>query len=144
MPLFVTEENEVQSDRARRYMRTEAQVSDSGALVAKTRTWTRQPAIGFTGGVDIFLVQNDGIIVAHTGIRQFGVDGFRIPFKKSDRTEVWFHTFSAEEVARATALDVYHLHAPRDRFNDIVGEIMGKGGKVLDVATYFTGRFRGF
>jgi hypothetical protein len=137
MALTAVEENEIQSDRARRYMRTQVQVTGSGAVLAHTRTWTRQPFIGFTGGVDVFALDANDIILDHTGVHQFGVDGFRIPFKHSDRTVTWFDQLDQDILPQVAKLDIFHFHAPRDRFNDIADEIKSKGGKVLDIVKFF-------
>lgn len=136
MVLWAREENEIESDRRRRYMRTEAQVHDNGAIIAFTRIWTRQPWLGFTGGVDLFALDDNDTILAHSGMRSWGVDGFRIPFKHSDRTEMWFGELN---INGASKLDIYHFHAPRDRFNDIVNEVVQKGGKIVDVVGTFSG-----
>jgi hypothetical protein len=122
-------ENEVPSDMPRRYMNSTVRLSqEAGRLDGDTRTWTRQPWVGFTAGVCVLLVGANGEILHCTDIVRFGVDGFRIPFKRSDRTDHWVQGVPVDVAMRTARLEILHTHAPRTRLQDIIREV----GQVID------------
>jgi hypothetical protein len=121
-------QDEVRSDMPRRYMSSTVRLSqEGGRLDGDTRTWTRQPWVGYTGGVLVLLIGPNEEILHNTAVVQFGVDGFRIPFKRSDRTDHWVHGVPVE-ASRATArLEIVHTHAPKNRVLDIIREAQEVG-----------------
>jgi hypothetical protein len=116
-------QDEVRSSMPRRYMWTRAVLSqEAGRLDCTTRTWTRQPWVGFTAGAMIMLADSNGEYLWSSGLVQFGVDGFRIPFKSSDRTDRWQQSVPQEVSRKATRIEIVHTHAPKNRLNDIIRE----------------------
>jgi hypothetical protein len=117
-------EDEVHSDMPRRYMNSTVRLSqEAGRLDGDTRTWTRQPWVGFTAGVCVLLAGANGEILHCSDLVQFGVDGFRIPFKRSDRTDHWVQAVPAAVAMRATRIEILHTHAPKNRVQQIIQEI---------------------
>jgi len=128
------QEDEVVSDRPRRYMATEAHLSqESGRIDAKTRTWTRQPAIGFTGGVAILFVGANEQILGNTDVHQFGVDGFRIPFKQWKRQDDWSEAVDPGVAQATVRLVILHSHKPKSRILAILSESAQIGRAIGDV-----------
>jgi len=118
-------EDEVASDMPRRYMWTHVTLSQEAARIdGATRTWTRQPWFGYTGGVFVLLVSGNGEYVANTDLIQYGVDGFRVPFKRSDRQDYWAQSIAADAAARTVSLEIVHLHAPRERVFTALNDIL--------------------
>lgn len=128
-------ETEVPSDMPRRYMWTHVTLSQEQARIdGTTRTWTRQPWIGFTGGVTVLLVDAANRVIATTDLEQFGVDGFRIPFKQSDRTDRWSQSVPADIAQRTVRLEILHNHAPRkDRWRQQLSEALQTAQDVAQV-----------
>ncbi|WP_053227260.1 hypothetical protein [Solirubrobacter soli] len=117
-------QDEVHSDMPRRYMSSTVRLSqEAGRLDGDTRTWTTQPWIGFTGGVCVLLAGANGEILHCSDVVQFGVDGFRIPFKRSDRTDHWVQAVPADVAQRTTRIEILHTHAPKVRILQIIQEI---------------------
>jgi hypothetical protein len=131
-----TREDEVRSNMPRRYMWTHATVSqESGIVAATTRCWTRQPWVGFTGGVLILLGDQNEEVIGYTNLVQIGVDGFRIPFKLSDRTVPWQQNLSPEVTRRTQRLEIVHSHAPRGRLIEILQEMKAVAETIGSIAT---------
>lgn len=139
-----TQEDEVPSDRRRRYMWTHARLSPrAGRLDCKTRTWTRQPLIGFTGGVSVFLEDERGEYIYNTELIQFGVDGFRIPFKEDDRTDNWLQMIPPELSVRTRRLVIAHTHSPKNRFEAILREAKERTQQVAEIVQVVREAFGG-
>jgi hypothetical protein len=130
-----TEETEVPSDMPRRYMWSHVTLSQEEARIdGTTRTWTRQPWIGFTGGVTVFLVNAANQVIATTDLQQFGVDGFRVPFKRSDRYDTWSQSVPAPIAQQTVRLAILHHHAPRkDRWRQQLAEALQTAQDVAQV-----------
>jgi hypothetical protein len=117
-------QDEVRSDMPRRYMSSTVRLSqEGGRLDGDTRTWTTQPWMGYTGGVCVLLAGANGEILHCSEIVQFGVDGFRIPFKRSDRTDHWVQAVPADLALRTTRIEILHTHAPKSRVLQILKEL---------------------
>ena len=123
-----TQEDEIASTMPRRYMRTTAWAQKAGNLSCVTVTWTRQPWIGFTGGAMVTLAtgQQDGPgeYLWSSDLQQFGVDGFRIPFKQSLRVDQWSQSVPLEVAQRVTQIRIIHTHAPRNRVRQQLEETL--------------------
>jgi hypothetical protein len=129
------EQDEVISDMPRRYMSTNATLSqEAGRLDAWTRTWTRQPWFGFTGGVVVLFGDTNGEFIGNTDLHQFGVDGFRIPFKRWNREDWWSEAVAPDLAARTTRLEIVHVHAPRDRLFAFLEDLRTALGIVAEIA----------
>lgn len=130
--LRVDQQDEVHSGRRRRYMHTRAQVTASGAVLGMTRIWTRQPWLGFTGAVRVLALDPNDVILDYTGEHWWGVDGFRIPFKQSDRDVMWFDRFDLAKAEPATRLMALHYHAAINRLPAILQEAQDTAQRIRD------------
>jgi hypothetical protein len=131
---FNSEEKEVESDMRRRYMQTYARLSqEAGRIDATTRIWTRQPFVGFTGGVMVMFEGANGECLGGTDLYQVAVDGFRIPFKQWKREVNWSQAIDPP-ISRATVgLQIAHTHAPKVRIQAIVNEAKQLAKAVAEV-----------
>jgi hypothetical protein len=133
-------QDEVHSDMPRRYMSSTVRLSqEAGRLDGDTRTWTTQPWIGFTGGVYALLISGNEEIVHCTDVVSFGVDGFRIPFKRSDRTDHWVQAVPADAALKTVRLEIVHAHTPRNRVLDIIRQAQQAGqtlGEILNTLRF--------
>lgn len=127
--------DEVVSDMPRRYLESTATLSQEAArLDVWTRTWTRQPWLGFTGGVVVLFGAQNGEYIWNTDLQQFGVDGFRIPFKRWNREDWWFVDVPADVAGRTAALQIVHTHSLRDRFFAALEDIRRATQILVDIA----------
>jgi hypothetical protein len=136
--LEVVQQDELQSDMPRRYMRTRAALAQGARRIdCETETWTRQPWFGFTGGVIVFLATGEqdqgGQYLWRSELQQFGVDGFRIPFKRSRRIDTWSQDVPAEVAQQATQIRIAHTHAPRDRAQQQIEETLAVTGDIITI-----------
>jgi hypothetical protein len=133
-------ENEVPSDRKRRYMRTVVRVStDNGLAFGVTRIWTRQPVIGFHGAVTVLASDDAGKIFDFTEPKSWGVDGFRIPFKPDDRTVHWTDLMDPTQIGAATRLEIFHTHMPESQLRSILADLKAAGETVAAVGAALGG-----
>jgi RNA polymerase sigma factor (sigma-70 family) len=107
---------ESQDNVATGYMHTEFSLDANGNLKAKTRIWTDNPLIGFTGGVFIALLDVLKFPIWSTEQHKYGVDGQLI--NRSERTVNWHETVPADKLARAVGYVIVHDHTPRNRLRD--------------------------
>jgi hypothetical protein len=133
-------ENEVPSNRKRRYMRTVVRVStDNGLAFGVTRIWTRQPAICFHGAVTVLASDETGKIYDFTEPMGWGVDGFRVPFKTSDRSVPWTDLMDPAQIGAATRLEIFHTHMPESQLRNILADLKAAGETVATVAVALGG-----
>ena len=137
MPVLTAQfQNEIPSDRKRRYMRTAVRVStENGLAFATTRIWTRQPVIGFHGAVTVLARDDTGKIFDFTEPKGWAVDGFRIPFRADDRTVHWTDLMDPARIGAATRLEIFHTHMPLSQLRKILDDIAAVGGTVGSVGT---------
>jgi len=116
------------------YMWSVAQLETSGGLNVFTRTQSAKPLEGFTGGVTVVALDANsatGKIIWHPEppadtTRSYGVDGFDIPGKQSDRFEPWeVGTIPASVVKDVRALRVINFHNPKNRIVPVL-DVLGK------------------
>lgn len=100
------------------YMETSFALESDGTLNAVTRTWTNVKFAGFTGGVIITLTNADGIPIWATDQQTYGVDGTKIPKKKSSRTENWQAQVPPEILSKVKGYAILQEHTPRTRVLD--------------------------
>lgn len=100
------------------YMETSFALESNGTLNAVTKTWTDVKLAGFTGGVIIALTNADGIQIWTTEEQVYGVDGTRIPRKKSSRTENWQAQVPPEILSATKGYAIIQHHTPRNRVLD--------------------------
>ncbi len=92
------------------YMNTGVTLS-KGKLSAITRTRTVTWFGGFTGGVQVVMVDDNGIAIDASQLRSYGVDGTAIGV--SDRTEKWEENVDPGVAGRARSLAVVHGWTPK-------------------------------
>jgi hypothetical protein len=94
------------------YMETNATVSKNGRIDATTKTKSCQTR-GFTGGVWIALLDQDGNFLYVTDVKRYGVNG-KLPFGGcEERTEQWNETVPSEIINQVSAAVVQHARSPR-------------------------------
>src|SRR3954447_21158783 len=84
------------------YMTTDATLSADGVINAFTRTRSVTWFGGFTGGVQVLLVDANGVVIGTTNQRRYGVDGTKIG--RSDRTENWTQSIDPSISSRTVKL----------------------------------------
>lgn len=89
------------------YMRTQVRVvKHSGQINATTHTWDENAFWGFTGGVQIWLLDKNGSIIATTTPRTFAVTSPDRNVARSDRTDRWLAWVDPGIAARTTQVQV--------------------------------------
>lgn len=92
------------------YMTTGVTLS-KGKLSGITRTRTVTWFGGFTGGVQVVLVDGNGIVIGASQLRSYGVDGTAIGV--SDRTEKWEENVDLGLANQTRSLAVVHGWTPK-------------------------------
>jgi hypothetical protein len=91
-------------------------VKATGLLDGVTHTWSTNDFLGFTGGVQVWLLDSNGVLIQETDLRTFGVDGRDVPFTQNNRLDNWSQSFDPASVAGVVTLQIVHGHFPVDRF----------------------------
>lgn len=115
------------------WMETEVTISNTGRIDATTETWTTVCADGFTGGVMIFLFDNNGNVLHSTPLKKYGVNGTCVPSSPSKRTELWNDTVSLEIVNKTRSVKIVHVKKPTDR----IDEFLEKTREVAEIVKIF-------
>lgn len=118
---------EVELDQCSKcYMKSDVTLSitpSGGLIYAKTRIWARDKWKGFTGGVEVVLLdQNDNVLYI-SQLRKYGVNGRYIPGAPDSRTESWNEPIPAEVMGRATKIAIVHRRTPTPRLGDLFKDI---------------------
>jgi hypothetical protein len=116
---------------ANHHMWTSAQLFSNNLLLAATRTASFTWFGGFTGGVVVAVVDANGMVIALTEQKTFGVSG--TAFGNSDRFEGWSHQFPTDLMLadQAHALVPIHHWAPTWRLL----------GPLIEVGKFIIGAF---
>src|SRR5688572_13270666 len=114
--------------------------TDSGQVVCTTTTINYVMFAGYTGGVAIAFVGNEGRTIGTTDVQQFGVDGTSYWWLQSKRTDIW-KTYADPNgfPEPPTAIVCLHGHAPRNRLVDIVTFAV----QVAEPVVVLLGKFKG-
>ncbi len=85
----------------------------SGKLDVNTKTWDTDPAIGFTGAVQVGVWDSGGNLLWTSGVHTFGVDSpavaaLSLGSKKSSREDSWSETAPADILSKAVKLEIRH------------------------------------
>jgi hypothetical protein len=103
------------------YMKTTITVSNQGGGAGRidgvTRTWTDVKFAGFTGGVEVALLDKDQNLLHVTQLQKYGVNGRAIP-GSSDRTERWSEDLPSGVVDKVASYAIRQRHTPTDRLAD--------------------------
>lgn len=89
------------------HMQTNVTVAkDSGVVSAVTHTWDTRAFAGFTGGVEVWLLDQNGSIIATTQSHTFSVDGNFIG-GQSDRLDNWSEQLDPSIASQATSVRIF-------------------------------------
>lgn len=113
-PVSESETDEI--GKSSRKMKTEVIVSADGSLKAKTRTWTSEALVGFTGGVVVALTDKDGKLLHFTKVRKYGVNGTAVPGAPSSKTVAWDETVPAAVMNQFSGIAIVHRYEPTPRW----------------------------
>jgi hypothetical protein len=108
------------------YMQTDINLSlnsSGGLLYGKTRTWTTDKWTGFTGGVEVVLLDENENILYISQLRKYGVNGKYIPGSPSSRTSTWNESVPTDVMQRAKKIAIVHRHTPTPRLGNLFGDI---------------------
>jgi hypothetical protein len=105
-------------DVAGGHMETSITLYNTGRMDGVTRTWTNVDFSGFTGGVCVVLIGDNNHRLWVSGLHTYGVDGDKIPFKVSDRTEGWDEQVPQELLNQVRGVAIVQRHAPDPRLPD--------------------------
>jgi hypothetical protein len=97
------------------YMKTKITISNlgggNGRIDGLTRIWTDVKLAGFTGGVDVSLVDENQSTLHITPLKDYGVNGKWIG--ESDRTERWSEILPPGVVDKVKGYVILHRHTPK-------------------------------
>ena len=108
------------------YMDTEVTLSKTasgGLITGKTVIWTENKLSGFTGGVDVALLDQNNNILHISELHQYGVNGKWIPGAPSSRTELWNEPVPQEAMAQVSKIAIVHRHTPKDRLPGLIKDL---------------------
>ena len=85
----------------------------SGKLDVNTKTWDTDPAIGFTGAVQVGVWDSGGNLLWTSNVHTFGVDSPAVAAlsfgsKQSSREDHWSETAPTDILSRAVKLEIRH------------------------------------
>lgn len=81
-------------------------VKSNGLITATTHTWDLNAFLGFTGGVQIWLINKNGALIATTQVHTFSVDGRYVSPTQSDRTDRWSEQVDPQIASQATTVRI--------------------------------------
>jgi hypothetical protein len=101
------------------WMHSSASLNAGGQLTGQTRTWCTVALRGFTGSCCPLLLDDQDRVIWPPNLdaakHQYGVDGYAVPFARSDRTDTWLHQIDAGIVAQAAKIRFLHWHDEKNR-----------------------------
>lgn len=110
-------------------MHTWISVSKEGVIDGKTLVKSSDPLRGFTGGVEVLLIDRSGNILHQTNLRTYGVNA------NSSRTTNWLEPSSVAAVNKVRAVVIHHSYEPTVRLAAQVAWINANAGDVSEVLT---------
>ncbi|QUG87083.1 hypothetical protein [Bacillus nitratireducens] len=113
------------------YMTTDETLSADGVINAFTRTRSVTWFGGFTGGVQVLMVDDNGVVIGTTSQRRYGVDGTKIG--RSDRTEQWNETIDPSIFNRTVKLAVIHAWTPKVSIAQIIAVAIDAGRTIWEL-----------
>jgi hypothetical protein len=90
-------------------MRSTVAISAEGRIDGQTRIESSDPQQGFTGGVEVLLLDRSFNVLHHTNLRTYGVDA------NSARTVNWHETVPPTAVNKVRTVVLHHSHDPKVR-----------------------------
>lgn len=110
-------------------MKTWIRVSKEGAIEGETRMQSAETLRGFTGGVEVLLIDRSGNILHQTNLRKYGVGA------NSEKTSNWLETASVATVNKVRGVLIHHSYEPTTRLAAQVAWINANAGDVSKVLT---------
>lgn len=110
-------------------LRTWVTVSAEGRLDGKTLIQSADALGGFTGGVEVLLIDRVGNLLHQTNLRTYGVGA------NSSRTITWLETASVAVVNKVRAVVIHHSYEPTVRLAAQVAWINANADDVSEVLT---------
>lgn len=131
--LFVAREDAVTRSGARRMYTEATYFPDQRRIFARTHTWNNVKLTGFTGGVALVFLNNDGRAVGAGSVHTFGVDGTWI--RRANRWDTWEEMFTVDVpwLTEVRGVGILHTHAGRNRLPEIIREAVSVGKLLVDV-----------
>lgn len=108
------------------YMQSDITLSlnpSGGLLYGVTRTWTKDKWTGFTGGVEVVLLDESDNYLYISQLRKYGVNGTWIPGAPDSRTSTWNESISADVMRKAKKVAIVHRHTPTPRLPGLFANI---------------------
>lgn len=102
---------------------TLSQAPSGGLIYAKTVIWTKNKFDGFTGGVEVVLLDERENVLYVSQLHKYGVNGKYIPGAPSSRTETWSDAVPTEVMAQAKKIAIVHRHTPKNRLMDFLKDL---------------------
>jgi len=122
------------------WMNTDARLSANGSLEMITRTWCNDWWVGFTGGVTVYLEDNNQNIINSSPLYTYGVNATTLSWESpSDRTDRRNHQFSSAEYNATSRLRIWHGHTPQPRLGQQIERGIWIGKKVVEIIAIFGG-----
>mgnify|MGYP001801196456 FL=1 len=112
--------------KSKSYMQSDVTLSTTpsgGLLYSKTRIWSRNKWNGFTGGVEVVLLDENDNFLFISQLHKYGVNGRYIPGAPDSRTETWNETIPADVMKRARKIAIYHRHTPKSRLTELFSDM---------------------
>lgn len=112
--------------KSKSYMQSDVTLSQtpSGGLISsKTRIWSRNKWNGFTGGVEVVLLDENDNVLFISQLRKYGVNGRYIPGAPDSRTETWSEAVPADVMTRARKIAIVHRHTPTNRLPGLFSDM---------------------
>jgi hypothetical protein len=112
--------------RSKCYMHTKITISNNGggngSIKGETKTWTSSKFRGFTGGVEVALLDQNKNVLYVTELQKYGVNGRALP-GDSNRTETWQETLPQGVVDKVYSYAIHQRHTPTDRLKDLINKV---------------------
>jgi hypothetical protein len=110
-------------------LRTSVTISTDGRLEGQTLIESTDPLSGFTGGVEVLLVDRSANILHHSLLRTYGVQ------PNSSRINNWHEIASPNAVNKVRAIVIHHSHEPKVRLAAGLAFIRANSKDVFRVLT---------
>jgi len=117
------------------HMATTVVVSNTGRIDGTTKTWSTEALRGFTGGVSVFLLDDQNNILYGTPMHKYGVNGASMG--GSQRTDLWMEPVAQDILAKTRHIKIVQLEKPTGRWDDFIA----KAKDVTDLAQAWVGMY---
>lgn len=90
-------------------------VKQNGLINVVTHTWDTNAYAGFTGGVQVWLIDKNGVILAITQMHTFSVGGRYVFFNQGSRWDQWSEQVDPKIASQTAAVQIVQLLSPVNR-----------------------------